>query len=189
MRTTFRVFTEGVTSKETIGAVRALMSQHSSSLLLGRNVLWIKKVKEAGTTRVRIAVQDKAAVDVPYSEVESYIHHPGLLPFSENRIKIIPLPDNAALPESFSLVELFSFVLPPKARREIFEPAYNDMKGDFLKALRRFNGRGQRRWLMFWFVVHTSFMIVNCFWVMCGTKVKRVLLALLPEGFRRPFGG
>jgi hypothetical protein len=85
----------------------------------------------------------------------------------------------------FAFAELFSFILPRRTRLEIFEPAYNDLKGDFLKARRKFKTNGARRWLAFCFGLHVSFMVANCFWVMCSERVKKLILSFV---FRK-FGG
>lgn len=90
--------------------------------------------------------------------------------------------------QPFAFAELFSFILPPKAKREIFEPAFNDLKSDFLKARRKFKTNGRLRWLSFCFGLHVSLMVGSCFWVMCSERTKRLILRLVPDVIRRFWG-
>jgi len=65
----------------------------------------------------------------------------------------------------------------------VFHPAYNDLKGDFLRARRKFKTDRERKWLGFCFGLHVSLMVGNCFWVMCSDKVKTAILKLLFRKF------
>ena len=80
----------------------------------------------------------------------------------------------------FSRVELVSMILPRTIRTESFEPAYNDLKGDFVKAFRQHKSKGAHCWLKFCFTVQVVIMFGQCFWLMCSGKVKRAILRWLP---------
>jgi hypothetical protein len=92
-------------------------------------------------------------------------------------------------PGLFRAFELSSRVLPSKVRLETFEPAYNDEKAAYLGDRRRFKTAFQRGWLVFWFAIHVGWMIPQCFWGILSDKVKRVIVGVLPEVFRRILGG
>jgi len=91
--------------------------------------------------------------------------------------------------EAFAKVKLLSYLLSPRVRRELFEPSFNDVKADFVKARRRYTSNGERRWLAFCFGLHTSIVVGQCFWAMLGDKAKRILFKLAPEFLRRWWGG
>jgi len=80
--------------------------------------------------------------------------------------------------------ELFPFLLSPKARREVYEPAYNDFLQDFLIA-RRFKTKKARQWVNFCFFCKTCFMVADCFRVMFTSKIGQFLLGAVPESIRR----
>jgi len=80
--------------------------------------------------------------------------------------------------------QLFRFILPRKTQIELYEPLYNEFLEDFLIA-RRYKSKAAQRWLRLCFACRTVSMVVGCFWVMCGSKLRRVLLAFLPEALRR----
>lgn len=82
-----------------------------------------------------------------------------------------------------SFWEFFQFILPPKTRREAFEPAYNEIKKDYL-LVQKYQSKWAKRWLCFCFLCQTSYMIGDCFRVLIGSKVKSLLLLLVPAGVR-----
>jgi hypothetical protein len=98
-------------------------------------------------------------------------------------------PSGVKIDPLFRIAELLSYALPRKTRLDVFEPAYNDIKGDFVKAMRRFKSKGARRWLAFCFGLHTSVLVVQCFWAMLSDRTKRAVLKFLPDSFRRWWGG
>jgi len=81
------------------------------------------------------------------------------------------------------LWELFSFILPPKVKREAFDPAYNDMRERFQLAL-RYSEKWEKRWLKFAFAVQTTYMVLDCFRVMLQSGTGKVLLNFLPDALR-----
>ncbi len=82
--------------------------------------------------------------------------------------------------------ELFSLILPRKARIKVFKPHYNEFKEDYLLAYCRYKSKWAKRWLNFCFTFRTVCMIVDCFRVSLGAKVWQLLLAtLLPEPARK----
>jgi hypothetical protein len=89
----------------------------------------------------------------------------------------------------FERVKLLSYILPPTLRRNVFEPSFNDIKSDFVKARRRYSSNGQRRWLMFCFGLHTSILVSQCVWATLSDKTKRIIFKLVPEVLRRWWGG
>ena len=84
------------------------------------------------------------------------------------------------LPEMW---ELFSFLLPRKTRRECFEPAYNDLRSETLRA-RKFHGKWARRWISFCFILKTALMLMECLRVLLQSGTGRIILGLLPESLR-----
>lgn len=89
-----------------------------------------------------------------------------------------------ALSRVLKFGELFAFLLPPKIRREAYEPAYNDLLADFLLA-RRYKSLWARRWLLFCFLVRTGWMIAESFRVMFGQKLRKMLWDSFVELLRR----
>jgi hypothetical protein len=83
--------------------------------------------------------------------------------------------------------EFFQYLLPRKARYEAFEPAYNDLKADYLISLRH-SSKWAKRWFCFCFICQTTYMIAECFRVFFGSKLKAISFILIPEGIRRFFG-
>jgi len=82
----------------------------------------------------------------------------------------------------------FQYILPPKTRREAFEPAYNDIKSDYLISL-QYRSKWVRRWFCFCFICRTFFMVGECFWVAGGGKLKKLVLVFIPEAVRKFFIG
>ncbi len=87
--------------------------------------------------------------------------------------------------EVFGSLERFSRILPPKVHMEAFEPAYSDLKVHFLKERRLCKTKAEYRWWAFRVSLNVTFMIGNCFWVMFGDKLRRMILRLTPDLFRR----
>jgi hypothetical protein len=92
-------------------------------------------------------------------------------------------------PNFFTLIELFSFILPQKIRSNIFEPAYNDEKADYLDARHRYQSSFAGLWLSFWFSAHVVLMVAQCICGMCSERIKRAVLNVLPDVFRKLGGG
>ncbi|HEY5503656.1 MAG TPA: hypothetical protein VIK28_00750 [Sedimentisphaerales bacterium] len=80
--------------------------------------------------------------------------------------------------------ELFPFILPAKTRREVYEPAYNDLLADYDKAL-QFKSPWARRWLTFCFTCRTIFMVVDSLRVLTGSKFRKVVWNSITESFRK----
>ncbi len=98
-------------------------------------------------------------------------------------------PARRATQRLFRLVGLLSRILPVKVRMDSFDPAYNDEKKQYLEDKRRYQSKCARRWLAFCFGFHVAWMVGQCVWCMCSEKVKRLLLNVLPESFRKFLGG
>lgn len=85
----------------------------------------------------------------------------------------------------FRFFQILSLLLSTKARNEIFDPAFNDLKGDFLNARRCHQTESARRRLTFGFTLSATFMFGNCFWLMCADKARSLVVRLLPDLFKR----
>jgi hypothetical protein len=81
--------------------------------------------------------------------------------------------------------ELFPFILGRSLRTEVYEPAHEELKEDYVLALRH-TGRRERRWLTFAFTCRTAHLVLLCIWVGLGGRVTRALGALFEELIRRP---
>lgn len=92
--------------------------------------------------------------------------------------------EHAFLSRVPSLWELFSFILPGKVRREAFDPAFNDMLKDYVRA-RKFRGKWTLRWLAFAFTVRSLLMVLDCFRVMLQSGAGKILLNFLPDVLRK----
>jgi hypothetical protein len=97
--------------------------------------------------------------------------------------RIVPKITSNCLHNIVSYWELFQFILPPKTRREAFEPAYNDLKEDYLKA-QAYKSKWAKWWLCFCFILRTTFMVGDCFRVFFDVKMKNILLVLVPLAVR-----
>jgi hypothetical protein len=84
--------------------------------------------------------------------------------------------------------ELFSFILPAKTRKEAYEPAFNDLKADYVRAL-QFKSSSEKRWLKFCFTIRTVAMVINCLWVLAGAKFRKVIWNSISESYRKLCGG
>ena len=80
--------------------------------------------------------------------------------------------------------ELFSFMLPPKLRREVYEPAYNDLLADFLIAL-RYRSKWAKRWLWLCFRARTGYMVAECIRVCISAKLRKLIVDSVADLFRR----
>jgi len=76
-------------------------------------------------------------------------------------------------------LELLSYILLPKARKEVFEPRYNEILEDYVCAKKKFDSKWEIRWLTFWFCVHTVLLIfgsINArFWDKLISTVSKLL--------------
>ena len=79
--------------------------------------------------------------------------------------------------------EIFGFILPDKIQRDAFDPAFNNMLEDYLRA-RKSRGKWARRWIDFAFTLCAIFIVADCFRVLLQSGVGRILLGLLPEHLR-----
>ena len=70
---------------------------------------------------------------------------------------------------------LASRILPLQARKENFEPSFEDLKRDYRLDLRTFKSKWERRWLMFCFHVNAARLIAESLRVWFWAKI---LLAL-----------
>ncbi len=85
----------------------------------------------------------------------------------------------------FAILELFSHILPFRARVELFEPCYEDEKADYLRSRLKYRSKVARRWLVFCFALRVSIIAGQCFWKNCGSKLRKLFVILLPELLRR----
>ena len=125
----------------------------------------------------------KDLIKARYVELLKLCLERGILPADGGRIK-----SRQRLSRFFHFLGLSSRILPLGVRLEVFEPAFNDLKSDYLTARRRYKTKFSRRWLGLCFGFHVCRIIVQCLWGSCSETVKRVLLNLLPDIFRRLFG-
>ena len=72
--------------------------------------------------------------------------------------------------------------LPPAARINNFEPAYEDAKSDHLLSLRASKSKWQRRWLTLRFNCHAAFLIVDSLRVWLWAKVVDAFHGMVGEG-------
>jgi hypothetical protein len=70
---------------------------------------------------------------------------------------------------------MFSFILPRKVRNEVFEPALEELKEDFLVARKLRSTRGQRRWLTICFTVRTIILVAQSIRAWLGDRTVRML--------------
>lgn len=89
----------------------------------------------------------------------------------------------AARPTAIQFWLLFRFALPGRVQRECFEPAFNDLLVDYVRA-RKFRGTLARRWIAFAFTLRTLFMVADCLRVLVQSGTGKMLLGLLPEHWR-----
>ena len=82
--------------------------------------------------------------------------------------------------------ELFPFILGRKLRTEIYEPAHEELREDFVRA-QLYTGAWAKRWLVFAFTVRTALLVLECLRVAAGERVMRALGGLAQEFIRRLF--
>jgi hypothetical protein len=86
------------------------------------------------------------------------------------------------------LLELFQFILPPKVKREVYEPQFNDLLEDFLIKAQKYDTKWASRWLRSCFVMRAFSTVIGSLWAALGSKVGNVFLAFLPEPLRKILG-
>jgi len=67
-------------------------------------------------------------------------------------------------------LELLSYILLPKTRKEVFEPRYNEILEDYICAKKKFDSKWEIRWLTFWFCVHTVLLVFGSIKARLGDK-------------------
>jgi hypothetical protein len=80
--------------------------------------------------------------------------------------------------------ELFPFVLAHKLRADVYEPAYEELREDFVRA-QQYKGTWEKRWIVFAFTVRTVLLVLECLRVAAGERVMRALGGLAREFIRR----
>jgi hypothetical protein len=114
-----------------------------------------------------------------------------IFPSLYNELITTQKPSEKKLPSIQKIVqfwELFRFLLPAKTRQEAYEPAFNDLKAEFLNSL-KFKSPSARRWLGFCFTVKTVLMVLDCFRVMVGAKIKNLFWNSILDACRKLAGG
>jgi hypothetical protein len=81
------------------------------------------------------------------------------------------------------LWELFGFALRRRTRERIFEPAYQDMFAQHLKA-RQFTGKWERRWLNFCFALRTIGLVLSCWRIATWTAAITIAFRLIPANVK-----
>ncbi len=94
------------------------------------------------------------------------------------KVRLLALPP---APELLRSLKLFQFILNKDTRKRVFEPAYEDLKHQFLES-RRFRTKWAQRWIRFAFSFRAIFLVLECFRVM-------VWDAAVIRPLRRMFGG
>ena len=117
-------------------------------------------------------------------EIEKYGVYFGLPKEHEHAERVHPY---LSFSSFVKFCRVFSYILPPKTREEVFEPAFNDLLADILKAKRRHRSKLARRWLNTCFVIQVIFMVPNCILVRLGAKTRKAIAVVLPELWRRFF--
>jgi hypothetical protein len=89
--------------------------------------------------------------------------------------------DNAQ-PGSFPRFwRLFSYCLPRPVRDRYFEPAYNDLLQDYLETRGTYRTIWAKRWLKFYYTLHTVRLVGGCLWGwLVNDKLFGLLCRLLP---------
>lgn len=101
-------------------------------------------------------------------------------------------PTGAKVKPSFQKIlrfwQLFPFILPAKTRREAYEPAYNDLKADYITAL-QLKSPYEKAWVSFCFTMRTVAMVLDCFRVLAGEKFRKIIWNTISESYRKISGG
>jgi hypothetical protein len=79
------------------------------------------------------------------------------------------------LPDFPRIWRLFGFLLPRKIRQEVFEPTPEEMKEDYLVALRPLLTRLEARWLIFCFSIRTLVIVCQSLRAALGDRGARSL--------------
>jgi hypothetical protein len=76
---------------------------------------------------------------------------------------------------------LLQYLLPHKARRDTFQPSYDELLADYYLTMRTYRSKPARGWLRFCFGFRTVLMLVECYRVLGLDRAAR----LLPNPLRR----
>jgi hypothetical protein len=80
-----------------------------------------------------------------------------------------------SLPDFPRIWWLLGFLLPRRVRQEVFEPAQEEMKEDYLRALRPLRTCGEARWLTMCFSFHTLVVVFQSAGAAIGDRGRRCL--------------
>ena len=86
-----------------------------------------------------------------------------------------PQAEPVSLPDFPRIWRLFGFLLPRRVRQEVFEPAQEEMKEDYLRALRPLCTRGEARWLTMCFSFRTMVVVFQSAGAAIGDRGRRCL--------------
>jgi hypothetical protein len=90
--------------------------------------------------------------------------------------------ENEGLPR---FLRLFSYILSHKVRDRIFEPAFQEILGDFLVAPGTYQTKWPRRWLNFCFTFRTVLMIFECLRATITDQALYSITRLAPEPIKK----
>jgi hypothetical protein len=76
--------------------------------------------------------------------------------------------------------DMFPFMLSKKTRTRVYEPACEELKEDYLNALRRFTKPGERRCLKLIFTYRTIVLVVQSLAAGIGDRAMRLVEKVLP---------
>jgi hypothetical protein len=85
--------------------------------------------------------------------------------------------------------QLFPLILPRKVRREVYEPACEELKQDHIEAQRLATTPWARRWLTFAFTVRTIGLVLGSLHAAVGDRVMGFICKLMGEATKRLLGG
>jgi hypothetical protein len=78
---------------------------------------------------------------------------------------------------------LFPFILPRSVRERVYEPAFEELKEDYLKALPLWTGWLSRRWLTFCFSVRTAGLFGGSIWAAMwdaiGSRARKLIFGFI----------
>jgi hypothetical protein len=80
----------------------------------------------------------------------------------------------------FSVLRLFSYLIPRATRERVFEPAFNDALKDFVETQQHLPDAFKRRWLTTCFLFQGLLIVVDCLRALVLDR----LLWLIPTQFR-----
>jgi len=89
-------------------------------------------------------------------------------------------------PRAWALVP---FILPRKVRLEVYEPACEELKEDYLEARRLARTKGARRWLAFAFTVRTIGLVLGSLHAAVGDRIMAFVWKVAGEATKRLLGG